>query len=174
MSDLFDKKDILTGLTFDQIELGTKGYFGDTMCALTKAINTNKVETLVKVDPSETYCFGCENGLSYLFFLPADRIKKSPYRPIRSIDELFAFLMPDLKNQKINKYKKVELLLGKKITLRRKEDNFVKVITINEIGFYANDDAKDNYLNSYSVDELFYYYKTLIEGKWIPFGIKGE
>jgi hypothetical protein len=175
--ELFNKEDILTVVTTDKAKIGDNGYFGDTLKDIEDSVECGKVCSLVWIDNENQSVYAFKGDFfedHFALFLPADKVKKSIYRPLKSIDELFSFLMPDLKNQKINKYKKAELLLGKKITLRRKEDNFVKVITINEIGFYDNDDSKDNYLNSYLVDELYHHYKTLIDGKWIPFGIKGE
>lgn len=175
--ELFNKEDILTVLTTDKAKIGDKGYFGDTLKDIEDSVERGEVYPLVWIDRKNLSVYSFKNNFfedHFALFLPADKVKKSIYRSLKSIDELFSFLMPDLKNQNINKYKKAELLLGKKITLRRKEDNFVKIITINEIGFYDNDDSKDNYLNSYLVDELYHHYKTLIDGKWIPFGIKGE
>lgn len=112
----------------------------------------------------------------FALFLPVNKVKKLTYRPFNNIDELFSFLMSGIEEQKIDRHQKAQLLIGEQITLRRKEDNFIKVITINEVGFYDNDDNdnKDNYLNSYLVDELFHYYEILIDGEYVPFGIEGE
>lgn len=171
MNGLFDVKDLLTVATANQAEINTKGYFGDNLSNLIEKVRQGKVEILADVIPDVTYCFKSNNDLHYVFFLPVDRVEK-PYRALKNIDELFSFLMPDTENQNIDRHQKAQLLLGEQITLRRKEDNFIKVITIHEIDFYDNDDSEDSYLNIYLVNELFHYYEILIDGEWQPFGVK--
>ena len=179
MDKLFDSKDILTVATADQAVVGTKGYFGDNLVNLIADVRQGKVETLTDVTPDVTYCFESNNDLHYIFFLPADRVKNKVkvYRPIKTIDELFRFLTPDFEirnNEKSNRYKKVETLLRRKITIRRKEDNFIKVMVITDIYFYDNDDNNDIYLNGDLLKYLFCKYEILRNGEWQPFGIKVE
>ena len=92
---LFDSKDILTVATADQAVVGTKGYFGDNLVNLIADVRQGKVETLTDVTPDVTYCFESNNDLHYIFFLPADRVKNKVkvYRPIKTIDELYNFLV---------------------------------------------------------------------------------
>ena len=179
MTELFDVKDLLTVATADQAVVGTKGFFGDNLVNLIADVRQGKVETLTDVTPDVTYCFESNNDLHYIFFLPADRVKNKVkvYRPIKTIDELFRFLTPDFEirnNEKSNRYKKVETLLRRKITIRRKEDNFIKVMVITDIYFYDNDDNNDIYLNGDLLKYLFCKYEILRNGEWQPFGIKVE
>lgn len=178
MNNLFDTKDLLTVATVDKAVIGTKGFFGDNLVNLIEDVRQGKVETLTDVTPDATYCFESNNDLHYVFFLPADKVKnKEPgYRPIKTIDELFRFLTPDFEirhNEKSNRYKKVETLLRRKITIRRK-DNFIKVMVITDIYFYDNDDNDNIYLNGDPLKYLFCKYEILRNGEWQPFGIKVE
>lgn len=188
MSDLFDKRDILTGITADQAVKGDKGYFGGCLRTIAYNVEQDNVHRLCAINEDETSCFIDEEGLDYLFFLPADKVKekvKEPvYRPFYSLDELFDFFVPDFDEEyfglddddssKYDTYKKIELLLGLTITLKRKEDNFIKVVVITGIHFYDKDDNKDIYINDNLITYLFSKYEILRNDEWVPFGIKEE
>lgn len=182
MSDLFNKEDILTVLTTDKAKIGDYGYFGDSLQEIEDSVGRGVTYPLVHIynDNLSTYPFksnfyeGC-----FALFLPANKVKKKEptYRALRTIDELFRFLTPDFEirnNEKSNRYKKVETLLRRKITIRRKEDNFIKVMIITDIYFYDNDDNNDIYLNGDLLNYLFCKYEILRNGEWQPFGIKVE
>lgn len=186
MTDLFDTKDLLTVATVEQAEVGTKGYFGDNLSNLIERVRQGKVETLTDVIPDVTYCFESNNDLHYVFFLPSGKVKekvKEPvYRPFYNLDELFDFFVPDFDEEyfglgdddpsKYDTYKKIELLLGLTITLKRKEDNFIKAVVITGIHFYDKDHNKDIYINDNLITYLFSKYEILRNGEWVPFGIK--
>ena len=70
MTDLFNKKDVLTGITADQAIVGTKGYFGSSLRTIAYNVERNDVHRLCAVNEDETSCFTDEEGLDYLFFLP--------------------------------------------------------------------------------------------------------
>lgn len=99
MTDLFNTKDLLTVATVEQAEINTKGYFGDNLSDLIEKVRLGKVETLTDVMPNDAYCFECNynDDSYYIFFLPEDKVKKKVkepvYRPIKTIDELFNFLI---------------------------------------------------------------------------------
>lgn len=183
---LFDRADVLTGLEAEQAVLGTPGYFGDTVQDLIRAIAQHKVMELSSVDQARAYCFKANNDNHYILFLPLGRVKKShtyTYRPIANIDELLEFLVPDLdisavcdsaeNDDEISRYKKAELLLGKKITIREKEGAYTNVLIIDRVDFYGDSDAgEDIHINDSPLNFLFESYKILIDGEWVPFGVK--
>lgn len=184
---LFNKEDILTSLTTNKAKIGDKGYFGSNLKDIETSVEYGDVHSLVKIYDEDSILYPFEGDHTvhhFALFLPADKVKnKEPtYRPFNNIEELLDFLMPDFdaddacdqagNKVEIDKYEKAKILLGKKITLKKKENNFVKVITINEVGFYGNDENNDIYLNFSLVCELFYYYEILINGEWVPFGVK--
>lgn len=186
MDKLFDTKDLLTVATVDQAEINTNGYFGDNLSTLIEKVRQGEVETLTDVTPDVTYCFESNNDLNYMFFLPADKVKKShtyTYRPLANLEELLEFLVPDLdanavcdsagNDDEIIRYKKAELLLGKKITIREKQGAYTNVVIIQSVDFYGDSDVgEDIRINNNPLNFMFEAYKILIDGKWQPFGLK--
>lgn len=183
MTDLFNTKDLLTVATVDQAEINTKGYFGDNLSNLIEKVRQGKVETLTDVMPNEAYCFGVNEDSYYIFFLPEDKVKeKEPtYRPFNCLDELFNFFFPEIIkdnfcdqiDNEIIRYKKAELLLGKKITLREKQGAYTNVVIIQSVDFYGDSDAgEDIRINNNPLNFMFEAYKILIDGEFVPFGVK--
>lgn len=184
MRALFNKKDVLTGITADQAVKGDKGYFGGSLRTIAYNVEQDNVHRLCDINEDETSCFTDEEGLDYLFFLPADKVKKTyTYRPIANLEELLEFLVPDLdanavcdsagNDDEIIRYKKAELLLGKKITIREKQGAYTNVLIIDRVDFYGDNDAgEDISINGSPLNFLFESYKILIDGKWVPFGVK--
>lgn len=184
MSDLFDKRDILTGITADQAVKGDKGYFGGSLRTIAYNVEQDNVHRLCDINEDETSCFTDEEGLDYLFFLPTDKVKKTyTYRPFANLAELLVFLVPDLdisvvcdsagNNDEISRYEKAKLLLGKQITIRQKYGYYSYVVIIQSVDFYGKaDNSKDIYINNMSPAYLFECYEILIDGKWQPFGVK--
>ena len=174
MNDLFNRKDILTIATADQAEINTKGYFGDSVLDLIKKIDRNDVRELISVNIDETYCFENSSGLDYLFFLPADRIenkvKEPVYRPIKTIDELFNFLIPDFDADTYDTYGKAELILCRIYELKDKLTGNICYRCFSQI--YPS----DNYirLDEYNLEHLFKIYEIKKDGKFVPFGILEE
>lgn len=184
MTDLFNKSDILTSITADQAEIKSLGYFGDTLSNLVTAISEHKIKTLTDIDQSKAYCFGTNDNHQYILFLPIDKVKKAySYRPIANIDELLELLVPDLdvgdvcdstgNDDEIIRYKKAELLLGKKITIREKQGACTNVVIIQSVDFYGDSDSgADIYINNNPLNFMFEAYKILIDGEFVPFGVK--
>ena len=176
MNDLFNRKDILTIATADQAEINTKGYFGDSVLDLIKKIDRNDVRELISVNIDETYCFENSSGLNYLFFLPADRIenkvKEPVYRPIKTIDELFNFLIPDFDadTDTYNTYEKVDVTLLKVYELKDKLTGNICYRRFSQI--YIS----DNYirLDEFNLEHLFKIYEIKKDGEFVPFGILEE
>lgn len=173
MTNLFDTKDLLTVATVDQAEVGTKGYFGDNLSNLIEKVRQSKVETLTDVIPDVTYCFESNNDLHYVFFLPADRVKnkvKEPaYRPIKTIDELFNFLVPGLDTD-CDILEKVKLILSRIYELRGKQTGYLYYRTFTRI--YLTD--KDIRIDDSSLNYIFENYEIKINDEFVPFGIKEE
>lgn len=184
MTDLFNKSDILTSITADQAKIKSLGYFGDTLSNLVTAISEHRIKTLTDIDTSKAYCFGTNDNRQYILFLPIDKVKKTySYRPIANIDELLELLVPDLdvsdvcdsagNDDEIIRYKKAELLLGKKITIREKQGACTNVVIIQSVDFYGDSDSgADIYINNNPLNFMFEAYKILIDGEFVPFGVK--
>ena len=172
--DTFDTKDLLTVATVEQAKVGTKGYFGDNLSNLIEKVRQGKVETLTDVMPNEAYCFGINSDSYYIFFLPADKVKekvKEPvYRPIKTIDELFNFLIPDFDadTYTYNTYEKADVTLLKVYELKGKLTGNICYRRFSQI--YIS----DNYirLDEYNSELLFKMYEIKKDGEWVPFGIK--
>lgn len=186
MTDLFDRADVLTVLEAEQAALGTPGYFGNTLSDLTRAIAQRDVRELASVDQEEAYCFGTNNDKHYILFLPLGRVKKShtyTYRPLANLAELLVFLVPGLdisvvcdsagNNDEISRYEKAKLLLGKQITIREKQSAYTTVLIIDRVDFYGNSDTCDAiHINGSTLNFLFENYEILIDGEWVPFGVR--
>lgn len=173
MTELFNKQDVLTLLTAGKDIIGAEGYFGDSIRDLTKNVERGDVKTLIDINADDGYCFGTRKELRYyLFFLPKDKVKvKKSYRPFNSIDELFDFFYPP-KDTIYNSIEKAESLLGKKLVLRKLENDQIKVMVIQDIEF--NNTNGNIYLNNLSLDCIFNAYDIEKDSQWVPFGVKEE
>ena len=166
--DTFDTKDLLTVATVEQAKVGTKGYFGDNLSNLIERVRQGKVETLTDVMPNEAYCFGVDEDSYYIFFLPEKKVKKKVkepvYRPIRTIDELFNFLLPDFD---ADTYEKAELILCGMYELKDKLTGNICYKRFSQI--YLS----DNYirLDGCNLEHLFKMYEIKKDGEFVPFGI---
>ena len=181
MTNLFNKKDVLTGITADQAIVGTKGYFGSSLRTIAYNVERNDVHRLCAVNEDETSCFTDDEGLDYLFFLPMDKVKiKEPtYRPFNGLDELFDFFFPELIKDNFNfcdQTEKALFFLGKTLVLKDRYHNYIKVMTIKEVDFIDNcsgDGGSDNIeLNCFTLLYLFNNFKIKKDGKFVPFGVK--
>lgn len=170
MNRLFDVKDLLTVATADQAEIDTKGYFGDCLRTTAYNVEQDNVHRLCDINEDEASCFTDEEGLDYIFFLPADRVKnkKPVYRPIKTIDELFNFLIPDFDADTYDTYEKAELTLRRMYELKSKQTGNICYRRFSQI--YLS----DNYirLDEYNLEHLFKNYEIKKDGEFVPFGIK--
>lgn len=183
---LFNKEDVLTNITAEQAVLGMLGYFGDTLSDLTRAIAQREVMELSGVDQARAYCFKNNHDNHYILFLPLGRVKKShtyTYRPLANLAELLVFLVPGLdisvvcdsagNNNETSRYEKAKLLLGKQITIREKQSAYTTVLIIDRVDFYGDSDTWDAiHINGSPLNFLFENYKILIDGVWVPFGVR--
>lgn len=174
MDKLFDTKDLLTVATADQAVVGTKGFFGDNLVNLIADVRQGKVETLTDVTPDVTYCFESNNDLHYIFFLPSGKVKKKVkepvYRPIKTIEELYNFLIPDFDADTYNTYEKAELTLRGIYELKDKLTGNICYRRFSQI--YLS----DNYirLDGCNLEHLFKMWEIKKDGKFVPFGVKEE
>ena len=171
MTELFDVKDLLTIATADQAVVGTKGFFGDSVLDLVKKIDRNDERELISVNIDETYCFE-SSGLAYLFFLPKDKVKekvKEPvYRPIKTIDELFSFLLPSISEDKYNTLDKVGIISRTVFELKDKLSGYTyyKKFTCIRVSDY------DIKLDACTLEFYFNTFEIKKDGEFVPFGIK--
>lgn len=174
MSDLFDKRDILTVVTADQAVKGDRGYFGDTLTELATNVEHGEVHVLAKIYDEDftLYPFkGNHRGRNFALFLPADKVKKS-CRALESFEELFEFLMPNCDGN-FDQCEKAKLLIGTKIVLKDKITKRIRVMVIQSIEFSSDSSDNSNvYLNCFSLNELFNTYEIQIKDEWVPFGIE--
>lgn len=177
--------DVKTWANKDDVKVGDEGYFSNDICFLEKIIERDFKRKIKHIDPFRGNCFvaeidenepsRCSAYSGYSFFMPADKVRKSMYRPIKTFEELFNFFVPNFEEEyfglgdgEYDTYKKTELLLGLTIALKRKADNFIEVSFIQNILFLD----KDLCLNGRLLKDLFKDYEIQMNGKWVPFGIK--
>lgn len=173
MTELFDVKDLLTVATTDQAEINTKGYFGDNLSTLIEKVRQGEVETLTDVTPDVTYCFESNNDLNYMFFLPSGKVKekvKEPvYRPIKTIDELYNFLVSSVVDG-YNTLDKVGVIFCSVFELKGKNSGYIYFRKFSRI--YSSNNAI--VLDDCSLEYYFQNYEIKKDGEWQPFGIKEE
>lgn len=172
MTKLFDVKDLLTIATADQAVVGTNGYFCDGLHSLAIKIKQSDIGTLASINANETYCFKSNNGASYMFFLPKDKVKekvKEPvYRPIKTIDELFSFLLPSISEDKYNTLDKVGIISRTVFELKDKLSGYTyyKKFTCIRVSDY------DIKLDACTLEFYFNTFEIKKDGEFVPFGIK--
>lgn len=174
MTDLFDTKDLLTVATVDQAEINTKGYFGDNLSTLIEKVRQGEVETLTDVIPDVTYCFQSNNALHHSFFLPKNKVKKKikkpVYRPIKTIDELFNFLVSSVVVDDYNTLDKVGVISCTLFELKGKNSRYIHFRKFSRI--YSTNNAV--VLDDCTLEYYFQNFEIKKDGKWVPFGIKEE
>lgn len=169
--ELFNKADVLTEITCNRAKIGDKGYFGDSLPKLIDNIKRNDVRTLTDIIETILYCFEVENNQYRAFFLPIDKVKckEITYRPLRSIDELFDFMLPDYAGADYTTDEKVEKLLGQRYTIKNKIDGTLK----QHIVSFLNTSADGTLLLDFiDLDSLFENYEFKKGDKFVPFGIE--
>lgn len=166
---LFNKEDVLTGITADQAVVGTKGFFGDSLPALIDNIKRNDVRTLTDIIKNTLYCFEVENNQYRAFFLPGERVMVPTYRPLRSIDELFDFMLPDYAGADYTTDEKVEKLLGQRYTIKNKIDGTLKQHILSFLNIRTDGTLLLDFVD---LDSLFENYEFKRGDKFVPFGIE--
>ena len=108
-----------------------------------------------------------------MFFLPAGKVKnKEPvYRPLRSIDELFNFLVvPSFTADNYNTFDKVDIIFSSVFELKGKNSGciYYKKFTSIRVTDYGI------VLDAFTLDHYFENYEIKQNGEFVPFGIKEE
>lgn len=170
MTDLFNRKDILTIATADKAVIGTKGFFGDSLNNIIDAIKQNKIRTLSYVDMLATYNFWSNEEMNYMFFLPLDKVnvKKSSYRQLNNIDELFNFLIPDFDADTYDTYEKAELTLRRMYELKSKQTGNMCYKRFSQLCLTKEGDI---ILDGRDLKHFFKNYEIKKDGDFVPFGI---
>lgn len=159
MDKLFDKKDVKSWTTCSEVRISEEGYFGYNLLDLEYRIKNENPKKLSGINAISAHTFKAE-GAWYPFFLPIYNVKKT-YRPLKTFDELFNFLMP-------NNDEKAELLLGKVYQLKQKSTGDVCYRYFHSINL--SEDAV--LINGFDLEYLFDKYEIKKNGKWVPFGIE--
>lgn len=175
MNDLFNRKDILTIATADKAVIGTKGFFGDNLNNIIDAVKQNKIRTLSYVDMLATYNFWSNEKMNYMFFLPADKVKgklrekvKEPvYRPIKTIDELFNFLVSSVVVDDYNTLDKVGVIFSSVFELKGKNSRYIHFRKFSRI--YSTNNAV--VLDDCTLEYYFQNFEIKKDGEFVPFGI---
>ena len=171
MTDLFNKEDVLTILTTDKAKIGDKGYFGNSLTRLAIEVKRGEVHILAKIYEDYTpYPFKGDHHVNcFALFLPVDKVKEPVYRPIKTIDELFNFLVPGLDTD-CDILEKVKLILSRIYELKGKQTGNICYRRFSQI--YIS----DNYirLDEYNLEHLVKIYEIKKDGEFVPFGIKEE
>lgn len=169
---LFNKEDILTSLTVDKAKIGDNGYFGDNLKEIEFRVERDEVYPLVWIDRKNLSVYSFKNNFfedHFALFLPADKVKKEPkYRPLRTLDELFNFLLPDFTADTYDTYDKAELTLHRMYELKSKRTGNMCYKRFSQI--YLS----DNYirLDEYNLEHLFKEYEIKKDGEFVPFGVE--
>jgi hypothetical protein len=167
MCELFDKKDVKSWTTCSEVRVSEEGYFGFNLKDLEYRIKNENPKKMSGINEISAHTFKAE-GAWYPFFLPLDRVKKqdSKYRPLKTFDELFDFLMPDSDEDDTDR--KAELLLGKVYQLRHKSTGNVSYRSFYSINLSENGIL----INGLDLEYIFEIFEIKKDGKWVPFGIK--
>lgn len=91
----FNKSKVYTGLNADEVKIGSKGVFGDTLAELKTRLENNELEELTCVN-SEDYSerFETKDNAYSMFYLVKEPTEKK-YRPYENTEEL----IEDFKNR---------------------------------------------------------------------------
>lgn len=170
MDKLFDKQDVLTITTADQAIEGDRGYFGDNLTMLATNVKQGDIHSLDRIYESTLFPFKGDHHVNcFGLFLPADKVKnKEPvYRPIKTIDELFSFLVPSVPKDDYNTLDKVGIISCTLFELKDKQLGciYYKKFTCIRV---AGDNIR---LDACALEHYFNNYEIKINGEFVPFGV---
>lgn len=173
MTELFDKNDVITLLTREHVKVGDKGYFGDNLARLATDVEHGEVHVLAKIYDEDftLYPFkGDHHANCFALFLPADKVKKQLYRPIKNIDELFNFLVPGFVTDDYNTVDKIGIISCTLYELKGKQTGYTHYRKFSRICLTDNSIL----LDECDLGHFFKNYEIKRDGEFVPFGIKEE
>lgn len=174
MTILFNKEDVKSWSNRNEVKLDDEGYFGYSLQGLEQEIKAQRIRKLSEINEDSGSPFKGDTARGwawYPFFLPLDKVKKlHTYRPFNNLDEFFNFFYSFSSDSVYNQTEKAEILLGKKIILKKKENGQINAMIIQNIKF--NSDSSNVSLNNVSLDHIFHVYDIQKDGEWLPFGVE--
>lgn len=169
--ELFDKEDVISWSDCSEAKLSEKGYFGYSLQDLEQDIKTKKPRRLCEINEDSANPFKADAGGAwawYPFFLPVYGAKEPTYRPLQSISELFAFMMPEYADKGYTTDDMIDLLLGQHYTLKDKDDGTIRYYAVNFLSVSAFGTI---ILDDFDLTYLFDKYEYRKGDEFIPFGI---
>lgn len=85
----FDKNKVYTALNADEVKIGSKGYFADSITELKNKVKDEEPSEVGKVyTENNVYRFSDSNGLDYSLFYLVEEPEEDKYRPYETTDEM--------------------------------------------------------------------------------------
>lgn len=174
MTNLFNKEDVKSWSNRNEVKLDDEGYFGYSLQGLEQEIKAQRIRKLSEINEDSGSPFKGDSARGwawYPFFLPLDKVKKlHTYRPFNNLDEFFNLFYSFSSDSVYSQTEKAEILLGKKIILKKKENGQINAMIIQNIKF--NSDNSNVSLNNVSLDHIFHVYDIQKDDKWVTFGVE--
>lgn len=163
----FDKKDVKTWNSRDNVEVGDKGYFANDIHFLDDIVSMNLIGAIEEIDENDVLCFKKNGTNNFGFFLPIDAVKddepKIKYRPFKSMRELTEIVYS-------KDWEYDNLSVGDNLWIRRKGDeHFHQNLLITSLGYNEYDLIS---MNGKSMQEWLDNFEFLAHCEWHPFGVE--
>jgi hypothetical protein len=86
----FNKSKVYTALNADEVKIGSKGYFADTIHSLRSQAQTETIElmTLTKITPDYSMSRFCTDSVSFVYFYLVEEPKEKKFRPYATEEEI--------------------------------------------------------------------------------------
>lgn len=86
----FNKSKVYTALNADEVKIGSKGYFADTIHSLRSQAQTETIElmTLTKITPDYNMNRFCTDSVSFVYFYLVEEPKEKKFRPYATEEEI--------------------------------------------------------------------------------------
>ena len=85
----FQKENVYTALNADEVKIGSKGYFADSITELKNKVKDEEPSEVGKVyTENNVYRFSDSNGLDYSLFYLVEEPEEDKYRPYETTDEM--------------------------------------------------------------------------------------
>lgn len=165
----FDKSKIYTVLSADEVKVGSKGYFGDSLHILREQVRNNKpTSTLLKVSHNEEdfeiFCKDDGLGTPFVLFYLVAEPEEEKWRPYKDTNEMIRDFLNRYNSYNDNCYPN-NPMYNPLIWITYKECNTKTLIVFfleKEVGFYE--------LENYQTLETIFEDYTYLDGS--PCGIK--